>query len=201
VNTILVDKGKLKGFNTDGTGYLRSLKKETGFSIRGKRVVILGAGGAARAILAVCLNQEVKTLTLANRTFKRARKLTSEFKKKFPHISIRAISFSEKILKPIFKKTDLLINTTSAGLKNEPFPPLPLRDLPKHALVSDILYQPSLTPLLREAKQLRHKTHGGLGMLLHQGALAFEIWTNRKAPLSLMKKVLVKKTGLKITRR
>jgi shikimate dehydrogenase len=200
VNTILVEDGNLKGFNTDGEGYLRSLKKETGFSLRGKHVVILGAGGAARAIVVACLSQGVQGLTLANRTLGRARKLALEFQKKFPRILIRAVSLKSKILEPVFKKTDLLINTTSAGLKKEPFPPLPLRLLPKRALVSDIVYKPALTPLLSEAKKKGKRTHPGLGMLLHQGALAFEIWTNRPAPLSLMKKVLIKKIGLKITR-
>jgi len=200
VNTILLEDGRLKGFNTDGEGYLHSLKKETGFSLKGKHVVILGAGGAARAIVAACLSRGIRGLTLANRTLDRAKKLASEFQKKFPRIPISAVPLKSKVLEPIFKKTDLLINTTSAGLKKEPFPPLPLHLLPRRALVSDIVYKPALTPLLSEAKKKGKRILPGLGMLLYQGALSFEIWTNRSAPLSLMKKVLIKKIGLKSTR-
>jgi shikimate dehydrogenase len=201
VNTILLEEGKLKGFNTDGAGYLCSLKKETGFSLQGKYVVILGAGERSVRLSPPCLGQGIKELTLANRTPLRARKLALEFQKKFPRIPIRAVPLKDKFLKPIFKKTDLLINTTSIGLKKEPFPSLPLHHLPKRALVSDIVYKPAFTPLLSEAKKAGQRVHPGLGMLLHQGALAFEIWTNRPAPVSLMKKVLIKKIGLKITRR
>jgi shikimate dehydrogenase len=199
VNTISVENGKLKGFNTDGAGYLQSLKKETGFILKGKRIVLLGAGGAARAILAACLSEGVRELTLANRTLERAQKLALEFQKKFPRAQIKTSSLKTKNLEKIFKRADLLINTTSAGLKDEPFPYLPLHFLPRRALVSDILYQAEITPLLREAKKLKRKIHRGLGMLLHQGALAFEIWTQQKAPLSLMKKTLKEKLRLKIT--
>jgi shikimate dehydrogenase len=192
VNTVRVDSGGLQGFNTDAAGYLTSLKKETKFSPRGKRVVILGAGGAARAIIAALALSGAKEIHLLNRTLSRARKLAAEFQKKFPKIILTAAPLHGDHLKDLFPNTDLLINTTSAGLKGSPLPPLPLEQLPRRAVVSDILYRPPMTPFLRKAKKHRLKTHGGAGMLLHQGALSFEIWTHRRAPLSVMSGTLKK---------
>jgi len=191
VNTILVKKGKLLGFNTDGAGYLLSLKKEKKFNPRGKTIVILGAGGAARALLASLAQASAKQITLVNRTPEKANALQKEFSKKLKKIKILTAPFKEEDLKKIFPQTDLLINTSSAGLVGD-FPiTLPLKTLPRHALVSDIVYKPLLTPFLKSARNLRLKTHDGLGMLLYQGALAFEIWTGKKAPVSTMKKALL----------
>ena len=190
VNTILIKEGRLIGHNTDGEGYLRSLKKELSFSPRGKRVVLLGAGGAARALLTSFCLKGVKELTLVNRTPSRAATLTKEFQKKFPRVKVRAHSLKGKNLCPLFQRSDLLINATRVGLKNEKFSSLPLKELPTHAIVSDIIYKPAMTPLLKEARGLGYKIHPGLGMLLHQGALSFELWTGKKAPFSIMKRAV-----------
>jgi shikimate dehydrogenase len=192
VNTIVIEDSRLKGYNTDGAGYLQSLVKETRLSLRDKRIVILGAGGAARAILASLCTQGVKQITIANRTFSRAKTLAKEFQKKFNKIQLKALPLPDDHIGSLFKETDLLINTTSAELKKMPFPPLPLNHLPRHAIVSDIIYRPKMTVLLKAAKKAGLKTHGGLGMLLYQGALAFELWTGKKAPLSAMKRALEK---------
>ncbi len=193
VNTILIQSGRLRGFNTDGEGYVCSLTKEMRFSPRKKCVVILGAGGASRAILATLCLKGVREIILINRTGDRAKKLAKEFQKKFRKIKIEAFSFSSSHLPKLFKKADLLINTTPAGLKDKVLPPIPLNHLPSRAIVSDIVYRPLLTPLLKKAKKLGFKIHPGWGMLLYQGALAFQIWTHKNPPLSLMKKTLLRR--------
>jgi len=191
-NTIALTPRGPKGFNTDGVGYLASLKEESGFSPRGKNVVILGAGGAARAILAALLKAGAGKVTIANRTLSKARALKKEFSGKFPKTFLEAKTLKSRDLSAAFEETDLLVNASSAGMdERSPLPPLPLSKLRSSALVSDIVYCPPETPLLRHARKLGLKTHGGLGMLLHQGALSFEIWTKRKAPLSVMRRALL----------
>ena len=193
VNTIRIEKNKLHGYNTDGAGYLESLRREKKWKARGKNIVLLGAGGAARGILVALALAGAKQITIANRSSEKAKILAQEFRKKFKKVRFETCGLSPENLTLPFSKADLLVNTTSAGMKGVPFPQLPLKFIPKKALVSDIVYRPLLTPLLKEAKKHRLKTHGGLGMLLHQGALAFEIWTGRKAPIAVMKKALLRK--------
>lgn len=192
VNTLFIKDGKTFGFNTDGRGYLESLLREKKWEAKNKRIVILGAGGAARGILAALCMAGAKKVTLTNRTYLKAEALAREFQNKFKKTKIAVAELESKILEPIFQKTDLLVNTSSAGMTGNDFPSLPLEKLPKKALVSDIVYRPVNTPLLKAAKKLRLKTHAGLGMLLYQGALAFEIWTQHKAPIRVMKKALIK---------
>lgn len=192
VNTILVRGEKLYGENTDGAGYLRSLKEETAIDLKGKSVTLLGAGGAARGIITALCQEQIAHLDIVNRTGFRGEKLAEEFQKYFPKTKFFSFTFDAKKLDFIFKKTDLLINTTSAGLSGtqESFPKLPLEYLSKTALVSDIVYKPEMTPLLKQSQKLKLKIHKGLGMLLYQGALAFEKWTGKQAPVALMRQTL-----------
>ncbi len=192
VNTILNVNGVLKGFNTDGAGYLCSLKKETGFRLVGKNIVILGAGGAARSILFALAHARAKSITLANRSLARAQKLVKEFQAYFPKAELKAVPLDSSTLEKIFPTTQLLINTTSVGLHGEAFEGLPLDALSKSSIVSDIVYNPKWTPLLKDAKKQKLKIHFGLGMLLYQGALAFEIWTQKKAPIDIMRRALIR---------
>ncbi|MFO1520287.1 MAG: hypothetical protein U1F57_11610 [bacterium] len=150
--------------------------------------------------MAVLCRNGVRKIILINRTLRRAQALAREFQKKFPKTRLEALSLSSKNFSAHFRKTDLLLNTTSAGLKGSPLPPLPFHRLPPHAVVSDIVYKPPLTPFLKEAKKAKRKIHGGLGMLLYQGALAFRIWTGRSAPVGVMKKALLASLRLKPAR-
>ncbi len=190
VNTIQAKDNKLIGYNTDGAGYLQSLLKEKKWKTKNKKIVLLGAGGAARGILvALCLGGAQEVI-IVNRREEKTKRLLQEFKKKFPKVKMLAGSLQK--LPHHFRNTDIFINTTSGGMKGNELPTLPLDALPRKAIVSDIVYKPRRTKLLKHAQKLKLKTHEGLGMLLYQGALAFEIWTGEKAPLQVMKKVLQK---------
>lgn len=190
VNTVILKNGHWQGDNTDGRGYLKSLVLETGIRLLNKRIVILGSGGAARAVLYALAQKRPKHITVVNRTFEKAAALTQEFSKKFPKTYFEALPMEGEAFSLSFPDTDLLINTTSLGLKGTRIK-LPLKILPKSAIVSDLVYRPLKTDLLKQAQRLKLKTHTGIGMLLYQGALAFEQWTHRKAPITTMKKALL----------
>lgn len=175
VNTILNDNGRLIGFNTDAPGFLAGLD-EAAISYTNRKALILGAGGAARAI-AYALHHEGAQVAIHNRTHDRAEALAEQ---------LNVLSLSTGLLEPAIKSCDLLINTTSVGLKDPSSSPLPAGILPKHGVVVDIVYNPLVTKLLTDAQNAGLKTLGGLPMLVWQGALAFEIWTGRKASLADM---------------
>jgi len=189
-NTILVSGGKTKGANTDGAGYLLSLKNEAGFLPKDKNIILLGAGGAARAIAVALGMSKAREVTIFNRTEKTAHDLAEELSKRFPNTHYSACGL-EEFGKPLWKQVDLLINATSLGMKKGGFPDLPLSHLPQKALVSDIVYNPRVTDLLKKSKKLGLPIHEGWGMLLYQGALAFEHFTGKKAPVEVMKRALL----------
>ena len=192
VNTVVVSGARLKGYNTDAPGYLRSLVEETGFRPKGKSVLVLGAGGAARAVLYALATAGVKQVLIANRTASRAKTLAGEFSRKFRRVEFAAIPLKNEALQASLPATDLLVNTTSVGLCGTAFRGLPLKHLKRTAVVSDLVYKPLKTPLLRAAERRGFKIHTGDGMLLHQGALAYHLWTGRKPDLKTMKKALLR---------
>lgn len=189
-NTIVVKRGRTKGFNTDGEGYLMSLEKEAGFRIKNKNIVMIGAGGAARALAVTFGVHQAKSVTISNRTAPTAIELAKELKKHFPKTSFVGCGPSD-LEKSVWEKTHLLVNATSLGMKKGNLLKLPLELLPKKALVSDIVYTPRQTDLLKKAEQLGLATHEGWGMLLYQGALAFKYFTGQEAPVDIMKKALL----------
>jgi shikimate dehydrogenase len=187
VNTIANVRGKLVGHNTDGRGFMRSLE-DSGIKTKQKNILIIGAGGAARAI-GYYLCQECKALYIYNRTLARAERLRQHL------TAIRANVFSVddgSFYKPSFLPAmNIIINATPLGLL--PDDPLPINPalLSKAHIVCDLIYFE--TPLLQEARKRRCKAINGLGMLLWQGVLAFEIWTGIAPPVEIMRKTL--KTG------
>jgi shikimate dehydrogenase len=191
VNTVVVSGGKLVGYNTDAGGYLRSLKEEMKFDPRKKKCLILGAGGAARAVLYALALSGVAEIWIANRTPLRAERLAQEFQKEFKRTKIKVCSLQSADLLPLLPQIDLLINATSVGLKGSSFPAFPLKNLSRKAIVSDLVYRPLMPPFLKRAKKLGLKIHLGLGMLLYQGAKSFEIWTRKKPDLKVMKNALL----------
>jgi shikimate dehydrogenase len=187
VNVVVVRGGKRIGFNTDGAGYFCSLPREVRENPAEQRVVLLGAGGAARAVATALAAAGVKRITVANRTIVKAEELAE-------HVSAwteaRAVPLSD--CADEVKEATLLINTTSLGMHPDvdgiPIPPAWLHS---GLLVSDLVYRPRLTALLRAARERGARIHTGEGMLLHQAALALKLWLGREAPVETMKKVLM----------
>lgn len=186
VNTIVNRAGKLEGHNTDVAGFMRALREDAGFVPKGKRVLLLGAGGAAKAAAFGLAGAGVASLTIANRTVERARELASALK---GTVFVKAVSLSLEAL-TADGSWDLIVNTTTLGMVHslgEHESPLPASLIPRNALVYDIVYNPEVTPLLAAAQQAGARTLGGLPMLIYQGAEAFRLWTGLDAPVQVMR--------------
>ncbi|MEW6614252.1 MAG: shikimate dehydrogenase [Thermodesulfobacteriota bacterium] len=195
VNTVKNIDGELVGFNTDGQGFVESLKNDLGFSPKGKSILMVGAGGAARGILVSLALSGAKKIYVTNRTYNRAEKLTEEFSDRFPSVKFFALPLDNNALKNCLGDTDLLINTTSVGMNGDSLN-LPLGYLPESTVIYDIVYNPLKTPLLLEAEKAGLTTHNGLGMLVFQGALSFKIWTDVDVPVKLMRDILAERLSL-----
>jgi shikimate dehydrogenase len=189
VNTVKFDrshgKTRVAGFNTDADAIAIALREDLGVKLRGAKVLLLGAGGAGRTAALKLGSESVAELHLVNRTARKAEQIAEEIRERFPSVKATAGYPAGQV--------DLIINATSLGLK--PGDPSPL-DEKRFALtrargVYDMIYRPSQTRLLASAKEAGCKTANGLGMLLHQGAKAFKIWTGRNAPIEVMRRALV----------
>lgn len=183
VNTIHNIDGKLLGYNTDVEGFRRAL----GVKVEGKKVVVLGAGGAGRAVLYALLSDGASCILL-NRTEEKAKELEQRYKRLG---EIKAEGLNPTSLKGALSGADILVNATSLGMKGELVEGIE-EALVDVSLVMDLVYNPRETPLLKLAKARGAKVVEGWKMLLHQGAFSFEIWTGQKAPLEVMEKVLQK---------
>jgi shikimate dehydrogenase len=206
VNTIVNQGGRLIGFNTDAHGFLRALREDAKFEPMDKRVVILGAGGAARAIGFALLQERVMSLAIANRTLARAESLVRSLARYAIARKIRAkvtaLPWRGSKLREETSHCQLIVNCTTLGMKyssKETQSPLATRLIPRGALVYDLVYNPIETPLLRLAKEVGANALGGLPMLVYQGAISFKLWTGREAPLDIMflaaKQALLKMGG------
>lgn len=190
VNTIEVSSGRLIGHNTDGKGFVRSLF-EAGVNPVGMSVLMLGTGGAAKGVAIALLDAGVTEIIILARRREKGVELSKHLKTMSPQTKISVLDFNSK---PVHAgATDcpiLLINTTPLGMKaGDPLPFSPL-NIQESWVVADLIYNPYETSLLIAAKEIGAKTVPGLGMLLHQGTLAFEIWTQQKPPLAVMRKAL-----------
>lgn len=192
VNTVTIKDGILKGYNTDGIGFLKSFIENTGEKIDGKNIIILGSGGAARAISMTLALNNAKKIFICNRTYEKAVNLSTEINKHTRNCSIAIPMVYEEIEKAV-KMSDVLINSTSIGMyPNIDISPLDKSLLKKNLIVCDIVYNPRKTKLIRDAEETGCKTVIGLFMLLYQGVEAFELWTDLKAPVNTMLHVLEK---------
>ena len=190
VNTIVNRGGKLTGYNTDAGGFMRALRDDGAFSPRNKRVVLLGAGGAARAVGFALVDGGVKSLIILNRSVERGRALAWDLK--VSDTEVVALSWKDGNTLTALAECDLLVNCTSVGMKDgsgEGKSPLGIGLIPKRALVYDVVYNPLETPLLAAAKKAGARTLGGLPMLVYQGAASFELWTGKSAPIDIMMRV------------
>lgn len=175
VNTVVNQEGRLIGHNTDGDGLVCSLVKDLDCDVAGSRVVLVGAGGAARGALAAFCRAGVKSVVVLNRTKAAAKELSDSFRLSFPNIPLRGASLDGQS-GHFLSEADLLVNATSLGMAGEKIDGLTLALLPDHAKVYDMVYTPSLTPLLLDARTRGLKAANGLGMLVAQGELAFSLW-------------------------
>jgi shikimate dehydrogenase len=187
VNTIYRRGGKIFGTSTDGEGFLRSL----GFwrkRLRGSRGLLIGAGGAAKAVAGALAQSGVKEFYIANRSLERAAQLVRSLLKHYPRLQI--VSISPKEGGKLLTRCDWVVQATAVGLKADDPSPLSLEGARKTTLIIDLIYHRE-TAFLKEARRRRLPNLGGIGMLLHQGALSFEYWTGEKAPLMVMRKALL----------
>ena len=185
VNTIVKKDGRLVGHNTDGYGFLKSLEERGGFSPQGKSVLLLGAGGAARAAVFALAESGAGAVLIANRTVERGDALAGEVRGR--SLDARSIPLDEA--REAAGRVDLIVNATSMGMEPGPnagLSPLESRDINPQAVVYDMVYTPQRTPLMKAARQAGAEVIGGLWMLVYQGAAAFEMWTSREAPVDLM---------------
>jgi shikimate dehydrogenase len=203
VNTVLNDNGKLVGFNTDGEGWVAAIREEFGVDVHDMRVMILGAGGAGRALATQAALEKCERLVLVNRTFSRVQELAAQLEPVIhsdkligSRARLVALPWDETAITEELQTIDLLVNATSCGLKTYDPLLLPARLLTPNLLVYDTIYKPHRTKLLLAAEQSGARVANGLSMLLHQGAAAFSIWTGRTAPIPEMRQALQKAAGI-----
>ena len=169
-NTLVNTNGVIKGYNTDGPGFIRALKHK-GVDVKGKRVVVLGAGGAAQGVCMALADEGAKMIGIVNRTYEKAEKLAERINRYYPDTA-KACSG--------YMGMDILVNTTSVGMNSDKSPVESLDGLSDNAVVCDIVYCPRETALLKMAREKGYKTVGGIGMLINQAVIAFELFTGTK---------------------
>lgn len=171
VNTLVIEDQKLIGKNTDAFGFIQNIKTtQMDFDFTQGAACVLGAGGAARAIIYALAQEKIPQIFLANRTADRAQALRQDF----PNIPIEIIDWDKK--ESILPNANLLVNTTSLGMDGLTPLRIDIQGLPRTALVNDIVYTPLMTELLKNAQAQGHPFVTGIGMLLHQARPAFESW-------------------------
>jgi shikimate dehydrogenase len=198
VNTIRLRDQRLVGSNTDGEGFLRAVRSEFSVDVRDLRVMIIGAGGGTgRAIAWECALENCERLVLVNRTLEKANALAEQLRPFLsgprvlgPAARLDAIAWDETAMRTQLADIDLIVNATPLGINPSDATPVPARLLAPHHMVFDCVYGPWKTALLRVADEAGARGANGLSMLLHQGALAFQIWFDREAPIEAMRAVL-----------
>jgi len=193
VNTIeILEDRRLKGHNTDARGFLAAFREKVGIPLKNQSVLMVGAGGVARAVGHRLSKEGVSEIIFVNRTPSRAEALAQQLRVWSPQLKAQRIDQDEAHLSKFLSKADLLINATSLGLHGTDPLPISLDGLKSTAVVCDLVYHREGTSFLKMAKEKGFKIIDGLSMLIHQGALAFEIWTGRKAPIQIMRGAIQK---------
>jgi len=190
VNTIVVRGGRLLGYNTDAEGFRTALEVEGRTDLPGARVLVVGAGGAARAVAFACLARGCRSLLIANRSAARARSFCRALRVNFPAADIDAVATGGPDWASRVGACGVVVNTTPLGGRPDDPLPVPPAALRRGQTVVDIVCCPRRTPLLIAASAAGARTVDGLQMLLHQGALAFSLWTGREAPSTVMRRAL-----------
>lgn len=185
VNVIARDGKKLIGHNTDVVGFKSALDKIVGRQKMPRYAIVLGAGGAARAVVYALITEGFQRVVVFNRHLHRAEGMVRHFARSASHMDLRAMPWHESVLEAELAKTKLLVNATSIGTVPTETP-IPAELLPSDLLVMDLVYNPPQSQLLRDAAAARCTTQNGEHMLLQQGGRSFELWTGKAAPLDVM---------------
>ncbi len=190
VNTVIVQPGAtggstLIGTNTDAIGFRRALAEEANLSLQDQRVLLLGAGGAARAVALVALQDGARDLTIANRSPQRADQLLRDLGSAGETTFTRVLDLASPSLPSALRRATVVINATSVGMASDAMP-IDLTPLSPDSLFVDIVYNPPETASMRAARERGARALGGLGMLVYQAAAAFERWTGVPAPIPAM---------------
>lgn len=187
VNTIVIQEGRLIGYNTDADGFLAALQ-EAGFEPAGRRALVLGAGGAARAVV-YALARAGCSVAIYNRTVRRAAQLAHHMQNQNLRSPVTWVPITATLADLELSGFDLLVNATSVGMwpQSDASPWPDWLPMPSHWTVYDLVYNPLETRLLAQARAAGARAVGGLGMLIHQGALAFKMWTGVTAPIEVMR--------------
>lgn len=189
VNTVVREGDQLIGHNTDGKGFLRSVREDAGVDPQGKRIVFLGAGGAARAMTVELALAGAAHITVVNRTPGRGQELVKLLREKTP-VEAEFAPWQGEYAVPA--EADILVNATSIGLfpNVDEMPPVVMSSIQPGLLVCDVIPNPPRTAFLRAAEARGARTLDGLGMLVYQGAIAFQMWTGVEAPVDVMRGAL-----------
>jgi len=193
VNVILNQEGRLIGYNTDGPGFIDSLKEDAGFDVKDKRALILGAGGGAKAVAMTLAQDGIKNLVISDLIYEKAENLCEYINSHFG-IAPYACPANSNELRKVIDKCDLIVNASPVGMSPNTNAS-PLSDdirIPNSAVAYDLVYNPMETKFLKQAKASGAKTVSGLGMLIRQGALAFSLFTEEEAPVKVMKEAALK---------
>jgi shikimate dehydrogenase len=190
VNTVAIRDGRLHGFNSDGPGFLRAVHEAFGVNVRDLRVLILGAGGGAgRAVAVQCAIEKCQRLVLVNRTQKKSESLAAEIQATGGTQNVSALPWDQEALGKVSPEVDLIVNGTSLGMKAEDEPLLPAGSLLPQHRVFDMVYRAGgqFTSLGAAARAAGSAYADGSALLLHQGAISFEYWFDRPAPIAEMR--------------
>ena len=190
VNTIYFRDGVIRGTNTDGIGFLRSLKEDLKFSQAGKRVFVIGAGGAARAIV-IALGDTPEKIIINDIRPDTIEGLIADYRTLYKTGRVEGYAGPDRVERhKIIRETDLLINATGIGMHSGDDHLFEYDRIERSLSVFDVIYNPLETALLRTAKERGCRSVNGLGMLLYQGAEAFRVWTSREPPIEVMREAL-----------
>lgn len=195
-NTLSFRDGKVIADNTDGRGFIEALRAIGVGDLAGKRALVLGAGGASRAICVALAREGVSGITVANRTIERAEELAELISENFDEVEVKSIPLEERFLAEEMALNDLLVNATSVGMK--PSDPMLIHPEWLHSglIVYDVVYTPPETKLVRAAKEKGLRCSGGIDMLVFQGAISFQIWTGVAPPVEVMRATLMRSLGV-----
>lgn len=191
VNTIAFENGRTRGYNTDGEGFLRDLEERAAIAPEGRNILIVGCGGAGRAIAITCASRNAARITLFNRTASRAREVARVIRNRYPRCEVEPLSAAApEPLSRAALEADLVVQCTSVGMHAGDASPLPPELFHPGQVVYDLVYTSPRTVTMAAAQSSGARAFNGLGMLLHQGAASFRIWTGHEPDTALMRHIL-----------